>query len=140
MLDELIAEHGETGAAAPAATTIDYLSVADELAGNISITEDSARATYRDIEDSLTTLFSIRTPPLDPLPPTDRDSIAAELRLERARGPQALDRIRREFARENHPDRVADHLRECAMVRMQLANMLIDEAKARLVTPAQARG
>jgi hypothetical protein len=36
---------------------------------------------------------------------------------------------RRAFAFKNHPDRVAPHLRQRAMVRMQVANMLIDEAK-----------
>ncbi len=38
-------------------------------------------------------------------------------------------RKRRAFAFKNHPDRVAPHLRQRAMVRMQVANMLIDEAK-----------
>jgi hypothetical protein len=28
----------------------------------------------------------------------------------------------------NHPDRVPPHLRQRAMIRMQIANMLIDEA------------
>ena len=36
---------------------------------------------------------------------------------------------RRAFAFKNHPDRVAPHLRQRAMVRMQVANMLIDEAE-----------
>ena len=39
--------------------------------------------------------------------------------------------MRRSFALANHPDRVAPHLRQRAMVRMQLANMMIDDAKRR---------
>ena len=31
----------------------------------------------------------------------------------------------------NHPDRVAPHLRSRALARMQVANRLIDEAKRR---------
>ena len=40
-----------------------------------------------------------------------------------------MARIRRDFAFKNHPDRVAPHLRQHAMVRMQVANMLIDDAR-----------
>ena len=63
------------------------------------------------------------------LPPVDADSIAAELGLAKARKAADFGRLRRSFAFSNHPDRVAPHLRQRAMVRMQVANMLIDEAK-----------
>jgi len=139
ILDELIADRVQTGGAAPGGPAIDYLSVADELTGHISISDEGAKATYRDIEESLATLFAVEAPPLEPLPPTDRASVAAELALGRAVIPQELDRIRREFARDNHPDRVPDHMRDCAMIRMQLANVLIDEAKNALLTRAAAR-
>ncbi|PSM20335.1 hypothetical protein C7T96_01700 [Nitratireductor sp. StC3] len=68
-------------------------------------------------------------PPEDPLPPADPGAIAAELKIAYARWPKDFDRIRREFARDNHPDKVAPHRRERALVRMQIANMLIDRAK-----------
>ena len=45
--------------------------------------------------------------------------------------------MRRSFAFANHPDRVAPHLRQRAMIRMQVANMLIDEAKRRAVAGAR---
>ena len=47
--------------------------------------------------------------------------------------PDVLDRMRRDFAFANHPDRVSADLRDNAIVRMQIANRMIDEAKQRLV-------
>ncbi len=55
--------------------------------------------------------------------------IARELALTGREKPEALDRIRREFAFANHPDRVAEDMRDRAIVRMQIANRMIDEAK-----------
>ena len=65
------------------------------------------------------------------LPSTDPDLIARELGLSGARRAKDLDRLRRDFAFRNHPDRVAKDMRERAMIRMQIANRLIDEAKRR---------
>ena len=56
------------------------------------------------------------------------EAIAAELGLADA-GPADFGRLRRVFALNNHPDRVAPHLRQRALARMQVANGLIDEAK-----------
>ena len=39
-----------------------------------------------------------------------------------------LKRLRRRFAKANHPDRVAPAVREQATRRMTIANSLIDEA------------
>lgn len=74
--------------------------------------------------------------PKEVLPPIDPESIAAELGLDRQLGRAELGRLRRNFAFHNHPDRVAPHLRSRAIVRMQVANMLIDDAarKARANT------
>ncbi|MDN5929249.1 MAG: hypothetical protein L0I29_19485 [Hyphomicrobiales bacterium] len=66
------------------------------------------------------------------LPETAPDAIARELALHRAADVKALDRLRREFAFKNHPDRVRPEWRDAAMARMQTANRLIDEAKQRL--------
>lgn len=63
------------------------------------------------------------------LPPVHPERIAAELGLDRPTPPRNLDRLRRAFAFKNHPDRVAPEQRERAMIRMQVANRLIDEAK-----------
>lgn len=63
------------------------------------------------------------------LQPVQPDRIAAELGLDRPTPPKNLDRLRRAFAFKNHPDRMPAEQRERAMLRMQVANRLIDEAK-----------
>ncbi len=75
-------------------------------------------------------------PPIAPellpeLPSIDPEAIARELGLGRRHKPAELDRMRREFAFSNHPDRVAPELRERAIARMQIANRMIDDAKRR---------
>jgi len=67
----------------------------------------------------------------------DPESIAAELGLDRDDGPTDFGRLRRSFAFSNHPDRVAPHLRQRAMVRMQIANMLIDAAMRKALAAAR---
>jgi hypothetical protein len=66
---------------------------------------------------------------------TDEDSIAAELDLAAAKDLDDITRIRRNFARRNHPDKLHPRLAELATARMKTANMLIDrrahELKAR---------
>ena len=57
------------------------------------------------------------------------EAIEAELGLGSPAQDADFSRLRRSFAFANHPDRVAPHLRQRAMIRMQIANMLIDEAK-----------
>lgn len=76
----------------------------------------------------------IETP--EPLPSIAPEDIAAELRMANARWPKDLDRIRREFALVNHPDKVEPHLRDRALVRMQIANMLIDREKRKAAARA----
>lgn len=66
------------------------------------------------------------------LPETAPEAIARELALYRIADLKALDRLRREFAFGNHPDRVRPEWRDAAMTRMQTANRLIDEARERL--------
>ncbi len=69
----------------------------------------------------------------EPLPSTNPEDIAAELRMANARWPKDFDRIRREFALINHPDKVMPQLRDRAVVRMQIANMMIDREKRKAV-------
>lgn len=129
MLDELLADHAaETGCEVP--RSFDYLSVVEELhSGRINIADRVAEAEYRaasgDVER--TEIAANDEPP----PSIDPEVIAKELGLKglRSRLPRNYDRLRREFAFRNHPDRVAEHLRAYAIVRMQIANTLIDEAK-----------
>ena len=63
-----------------------------------------------------------------PQPACNRETIAGELRLTPELTARDLERIRREFALANHPDRVAPFHRDLATRRMTLANMLIDQA------------
>lgn len=58
----------------------------------------------------------------------DREAVAAELRLRPGLTRAELHRIRRDFARSNHPDRVPPSWREEANQRMTIANALIDRA------------
>ncbi len=58
----------------------------------------------------------------------DRDAVAAELRLRPGLSRAELHRIRRDFARSNHPDRVPPSWRDEANQRMTIANALIDRA------------
>ncbi|MCV0397086.1 MAG: hypothetical protein K5872_21905 [Rhizobiaceae bacterium] len=74
--------------------------------------------------ETLSRVEIARPPSLDP------GDIARELGLDQPRsGPRDYDRLRREFAFANHPDRVGESMREHAKIRMQIANRLIDEAK-----------
>ncbi|MEW6630846.1 MAG: hypothetical protein AB1440_08275 [Pseudomonadota bacterium] len=145
LLDDLIvaSEKGEEEGARPS-IPFDYLSVADELhSGRIKVAGESVAAEYREagadlaaefvalLDQAKLALATERHKPEEALPPIDPDSIAGELGLESSGKNADFGRIRRNFAFANHPDRVAPHLRQRAMIRMQVANMLIDEAKRR---------
>jgi hypothetical protein len=71
-------------------------------------------------------------------PPTDLAAVAGELSLDPRASTATLDRVRRDFAFRNHPDRVSAAFRGAAELRMRIANALIDEAKAKAV-PAKNR-
>lgn len=58
--------------------------------------------------------------------------VAEDLKLSEARSTEALQSLRRSFARQNHPDMVGEEWREQATLRMKIANLLIDEALKRL--------
>lgn len=71
------------------------------------------------------------------LPPADRETVARELGLLHGMDLGELGRIRRRFARQNHPDSLPAHLRRQATARMMTANMLLDEAAAQLTRRAR---
>lgn len=56
------------------------------------------------------------------------EDVKAELSLETIRSVNKLQAKRRQFARDNHPDRVPPQWREQATARMTAANLLIDQA------------
>ena len=135
----MAAEKPVNATAARPTIPFDYLAVADELhSGRIKVAPDAAVAEYRTagekIEAELSAILDeakvVQEPAAPPveLLPVDPETIANELGLaNRSHGD--LGRLRRRFALKNHPDRVAPHLRERAVLRMQVANQLIDEAK-----------
>lgn len=60
------------------------------------------------------------------------DEIACDLDVGPGDSRENLTEKRRRFARNNHPDSVHPNFRENATTRMKIANLLIDEALARL--------
>lgn len=146
LLDDLFAAPPTSVETAPSPSIrMDYLAVAEELhSGRIKVSPDQAAAEYREgdweqegsfaaLLANLELMAEIGAAEEEKLPPIDRESIAAELGLGVGRPKVDFGRLRRNFAFANHPDRVAPHLRQRAMVRMQIANMLIDEARRRTV-------
>ncbi|TGQ73046.1 MAG: hypothetical protein E5V49_01330 [Mesorhizobium sp.] len=151
MLDDLFVAsdkgdgiEGEETGARPS-IPFDYLSVADELhSGRIKVSAseyreagDLAAEFAALLEHAKLALSGEEPKPEEKLPPIDPESIAVELGLDQPKGNADLGRMRRSFAFANHPDRVAPHLRQRAMIRMQVANMLIDEAKRRALAGAR---
>ncbi|MEO5755567.1 MAG: hypothetical protein ABIQ51_01805 [Mesorhizobium sp.] len=151
MLDDLFVESDKVeDVAARPSIPFDYLSVADELhSGRIKVSGSSFAAEYRETGADLATEFaalldhaklalaSEEPRPEEKLPPIDPETIAVELGLDNSKSAADFSRMRRSFAFSNHPDRVAPHLRQRAMIRMQVANMLIDEAKRRALAGAR---
>ena len=137
LLDELIAASvSEDSASGQPAIPFDYLSVADELhSGRIRVSADAVAAEYREADAMADALFAAAQAAKDDeekLPSIEPEAIWKELGLANITEADELGRRRRVFAFRNHPDRVAPHLRQRAMVRMQIANMLIDEMERRL--------
>lgn len=133
VLDDLIAS-AEAASASPTRSTIpfDYLAVADELhSGRITVSSEAAAAEYQDMaaDGVFEALFPDESSPEDLS--TEPDAISQELGLADIRIAADFAKARRTFAFKNHPDRVAPHLRDRAIQRMQIANMLIDEARKR---------
>ncbi|TNM62837.1 hypothetical protein [Aliirhizobium smilacinae] len=58
--------------------------------------------------------------------------IAEDLAISSKDGEAALNEKRRQFAKLNHPDRVAPEFRDNATMRMKTANLMIDRALASL--------
>lgn len=138
LLDDLVAASDEATEEMPARPSIpfDYLAVADDRpSGRVTVADTVLEAEYGDTaaDDVSAFLFeaanaAFRDEREDAVAPsTDPEAIALELGLDRQGAD--LGKVRRRFAFANHPDRVAPHLRERASARMQVANMLIDDAE-----------
>ncbi|MTD94778.1 hypothetical protein GIW81_10595 [Hyphomicrobium sp. xq] len=71
---------------------------------------------------------------------TDPRSVADELRITAQMTLSDLNRLRREYALANHPDRAGSAEREDATRRMMVANMLIDREINRRQRPGLPAG
>ncbi len=131
LLDDLIShEQAERLDVGPAPSLQgDLLDQIERIqASNAPLFEPSARQAY--LEPTLAPEILEALDTLMPELSTDPHDIALELGIGSLHTIADLDRARRRFAFENHPDRLAPHLRERAAERMGIANGLIDTAKA----------
>jgi hypothetical protein len=122
-------------ARARAATGVEAGAIPARHAGSVyaigtSLEDELLRSNPLDTAEALSRIYADDTAPtpVPPPPACDRETIAGELHLTPELTARDLERIRREFALANHPDRVAPLNRDLATRRMTLANMLIDQA------------
>lgn len=133
LLDELMRASSGEETPGPRRPTVPFDFVVAGKADD-QVSRSDAQAEYFDALEALDRLRdapSLEGPEPD-VPPIEPEQIAGELALERCRNLRDLDAARREFAFRNHPDRVGAELRERAIIRMQIANRLIDDAKRSL--------
>lgn len=143
LLDQLLAATADAdfdepdGGVAPS-LRVDMLAQIERLqAENVALFPDRAMREYGDNAEQVQTKTEKQAPQspanlqpaLEDLFFLDPDSISRELGIGPKSKPDELDRARRSFALRYHPDRMPEELRERAALRMQIANMLIDEAK-----------
>ncbi len=138
LLDELIAasaaaESAEAATIASPSLHIDMLEQIERLqAENVGLFADRAVREYGEHTAPARPMAETAPdlqPALDDLFFLDPQTISRELGIKSKSKPEELDRARRAFAMRYHPDRVPEEHRERAVLRMQIANMLIDEAK-----------
>jgi len=111
-------------------TNFEFRRVIDDMAGKVR-SYVSARLLSRlyaenGAQQAGTTNGGPATPPLPPR--SEHDTVLDELHLTPGLSAADLVRLRREFAKTNHPDRVQPPGREQASRRMTIANSIIDEA------------
>ena len=143
LLDQLLAATADAepdepeGGVAPS-LRVDMLAQIERLqAENLALFPDRAIREYGDNAEQAEPKKAKQAPQspanlqpaLEDLFFLDPDSISRELGIGPKSKPDELDRARRSFALRYHPDRMPEELRERAALRMQIANMLIDEAK-----------
>lgn len=142
LLDELIEAAREREDVAQASTPelrVDLLDQIERLQTGSKEPGDEALRDYRStLEDILAEAMDapgapssnpMLEPALDDLFFLDPATIARELGIAKCRKATDFDKARRSFALRYHPDRVPEQMRERAKLRMQIANVLIDEAK-----------
>jgi hypothetical protein len=111
---------------------VDFLDQLERLqAANRSFAEEPAMAQYREMAEVLEEVAP-RIGKAEDEPSIDPNDIEKELGIAGVGDAGELARLRRNFAMRNHPDLVPVEQRERAETRMRIANMLVDEAKARV--------
>lgn len=143
LLDELLAASGEAAqederASSPSSLRVDLLAQIERLqtrgqpfstAQAIHEYRDNATVAATRQPEARPAAAPDLQPALDDLFFLDPQTISGELGIADKSSPEELDRARRAFAMRYHPDRMPEEMRERAVLRMQIANMLIDKAK-----------
>lgn len=109
----------------------EFLRVIDHMAGKVRSYVSAHLLSRLYAENSVRSAASDpqpQPPPPPPRPKSDHDAVMEELHLTPGLSAADLVRLRREFAKSNHPDRVPSPAREVATRRMTIANCIIDEA------------
>jgi len=138
VVDRLDAEAEEQGPAEEPAFRINGLSTSfvPDAPAPVQPPSDTAADPRLDAYLSLMTVETAPSEPEPPAPPPppiwlerlSPEEVAEDLGLTPTDDRDRLQERRRNFARDNHPDRVAEDYRDAATVRMKIANRLIDEA------------
>lgn len=102
--------------------------------GAIFVSGSHAVAAYLDLYEEPRPPLPSEPPPAPPphLLRTTPEEVAEDLALTGKESVNDLLARRRDFARDNHPDRTPEDLRTNANLRMKIANMLIDETIRRI--------
>ncbi len=144
VVERLAAERAAEGDELPPTYRVSGLSSGFVREAGAAPATDGRRAEdlYRDLmaEDEQA---ETAVPPAEPAPPEppvmpthlarlSPQEIAEDLALSADDTAAMLAEKRRRFARANHPDGVHEAFRDAANMRMKIANLLIDEALARL--------
>jgi len=147
LLDALLAAEPETDAAperaqvAAPSLRIDLLDQLERLqASSPAFAGQPVIDEYHDVAAALDELDDVAGRvgvPEIPQPPVDPEAIARELGGLNGLSEKQLAHLRRDFAKNNHPDRQPDDQRDRAELRMRVANMLIDEARRKVAKGAR---
>ncbi|MGB3811784.1 MAG: hypothetical protein WA950_01040 [Shinella sp.] len=104
--------------------------------GATFVSGSHAAAAYLDLYEEPSPPQPLPSEPPPAPPPhllrTTPEEVAEDLALTGKESVNDLLARRRDFARENHPDRTPEDLRTNANLRMKIANMLIDETIRRV--------
>ncbi len=126
--DEAPAE-SRSGPKSAHATSFEFRRVIDDMAGKLRSYVSARLLSRLYAENGVQSNAASIGPAPPPLPPrSEHEIVLDELHLTPGLTAADLLKLRREFAKINHPDRVLPPGREQASRRMTIANSIIDEA------------